>query len=284
MSSEIEAFLEYISVIRTLSPRSVEAYRSDLVLLENEAKKPLIELDSSQIFTLLANYKNRRTLNRKLSSINAFFDFCHSRDFATDKQKLKLSKVPKLLPKFLEYERFISMLEMIDRSSVAGLRDYALLLFLYASGARISEALDLMRSDIEDGWLKIRSAKGQKERVVPIARVAINAIDEYLSLRDKKSEFVWLNYKGDKLSRVSAFKVSQKYLLTSPHVLRHSYATALIRGGADLRVVQELLGHSSLLTTQVYTHIQKHDLASTLEACHPMARSNIAKGDSYAKK
>lgn len=272
ISNELDAFLEYITVIKALSSRSIEAYRGDLVQLELEFKKPLIELDTNTLFVLLSSYKNRRTLNRKLSSVNAFFDFCYNREFLNDKIKLKLSKVPKLLPKFLEYESISNSLKLIDTSDVLSLRDYALILFLYASGSRISEALDLKRSDIEDEWLKIRSAKGQKERVVPLASVAILAIDRYLSLRETKSEYVWLNYTGKKLSRISAFHITQKYLGVSPHILRHSYATSLIRGGADLRVVQELLGHSSLLTTQIYTHIQKQDLKATIEACHPMAK------------
>lgn len=280
ISNELDAFLEYITVIKALSSKSIEAYRGDLVQLELAFKKPLIELDTTTLLMLLGSYKNRRTLNRKLSSINAFFDFCYNREFLDDKIRLKLSKVPKLLPKFLEYEFIDNSLKLIDKSDILALRDYALILFLYASGSRISEALELKRGDIEDGWLKIYSAKGQKERVVPLASIAILAIDRYLEAREAKSEYVWLNYMGKKLSRISAFHITQKYLGVSPHILRHSYATSLIRGGADLRVVQELLGHSSLLTTQIYTHIQRQDLKATIEACHPMVKrsnSNVKK-------
>ncbi len=132
-----------------------------------------------------------------------------------------------------------------------------------------------MREDIEGEWLRIRHAKGEKERIVPIAPIAKRAIDSYIGELKKQKEFVWCNYKGDKLSRISAYKITRKYLGVSPHVLRHSYATSLIAGGADLRVVQELLGHSSLLTTQIYTHIQKHDLKETVEVCHPMAKEPL---------
>ncbi len=272
MSSELEAFIEYISVIKALSKKSVEAYRGDLVALEDELQKPLILLDTTTLFSLLSKYKNRRTLNRKLSSINAFFDYCYKEEFIEQKQKLKLSKIPKLLPRFLTYEQIDLALNGIDKATTIGLRDYALILFLYASGTRISECLALRADDIEDGWLRVRDAKGQKERLVPVASVAIEAIKEYMSAREFKSELVWLNYQGKKLSRVSAFKITQKYLGVSPHILRHSYATSLVSGGADLRVVQELLGHSSLLTTQIYTHVQKQELKDTLEACHPMAK------------
>ena len=270
MSKELEAFLEYISVTKALSPKSVEAYKSDLQNIEATLNKPLIKLDSKSLLNSLSSYSNKRTLNRKLSSVNAFFDFCYKQQFNHEQTKLKLSKIPKLLPKFLSFEEIENSLKLIDRSNWIGKRDYALILFLYATGTRISECLELGREDIEGEWLHIRHAKGEKERIVPIAKVAINAIDQYLSDFKYEKDFIWANYKGDKLSRISAYKITQKYLGVSPHVLRHSYATSLIGGGADLRVVQELLGHSSLLTTQIYTHIQKQDLKETVEVCHPM--------------
>ena len=270
MSKELEAFLEYISVTKALSSKSVEAYRSDLLQIEEKLKKALINLDSTTLLNLLANYSNKRTLNRKLSSVNAFFDFCYKHQFKSEQTKLRLSKIPKLLPKFLSYKEIDDSLKLIDRSSWIGKRDYALILFLYATGTRISECLKLGRGDIDGEWLHVRHAKGEKERIVPIAKVAKSAINEYLTAFKYEKDFIWANYKGDKLSRISAYKITQKHLGVSPHVLRHSYATSLITGGADLRVVQELLGHSSLLTTQIYTHIQKQDLKETVEVCHPM--------------
>ena len=275
MSKELEAFIEYITVIKALSKKSIQAYKSDLNSLEETLKKPLIQLNLKTLLNGLSNYKNKRTLNRKLSSLNSFFDFCYKSQFLEQKSKLKLAKIPKLLPKFLSYEEIQNSLLLIDRTSLIGLRDYALILFLYATGARISECLALKKEDIEDNWLKIRHAKGEKERIVPIANIAKNAINSYLNEIKNQKEFVWCNYKGDNLSRVSAFKITQKYLGVSPHILRHSYATALISGGADLRVVQELLGHASLLTTQIYTHIQKQDLKETVQVCHPMAKENL---------
>ncbi|MDK9693668.1 MAG: tyrosine-type recombinase/integrase [Sulfurimonas sp.] len=272
MSGELEAFIEYITVIKALSKKSVSAYKSDLKALEDALQKPIIELDTTTLFTLLGRYKNKRTLNRKLSSINAFFDFCYKSEFMEEKTKLKFSKTPKLLPKFLPYEKIRNALEQIDRSSFVGLRDYAMILFLYATGTRISECLALQKEDIEGEWLHIRHAKGEKERIVPIATVAKKAIDIYLSETKSEKTFVWQNYRAERLSRISAYKITQKHLGVSPHVLRHSYATSLVAGGADLRVVQELLGHASLLTTQIYTHIQKNDLKETIEVCHPMAK------------
>ena len=270
MSKELEAFLEYISVTKALSSKSVEAYSSDLNSIERKLNKPLIKLESQSLLSLLSEYSNKRTLNRKLSSVNAFFSFCYKQQFKNEQTKLKLSKIPKLLPKFLSFDEIQNSLKLIDRTSWIGKRDYALILFLYATGTRISECLELGREDIDGEWLHVRHAKGEKERIIPIAKVAVKAIDEYLNDFKYEKDFIWANYKGDKLSRISAYKITQKYLGVSPHVLRHSYATSLISGGADLRVVQELLGHSSLLTTQIYTHIQKQDLKETVEVCHPM--------------
>jgi len=275
MSNELEAFIEYITVIKALSKKSIAAYKADLLFFEEQLSKPLISLDTAKLLELLTQYENKRTLNRKLSAVNAFFDFCYKSHFSDEQRKLKSSKIPKLLPKFLSYEAIQKGLESIDRSSWIGKRDYALILFLYASGARISEALSLKREDIEGEWLYIRHAKGDKERVVPLAEVAITALEEYLREISFESGYLWYNYKGTQLSRISAYKITQKYLGVSPHVLRHSYATSLIRGGADLRVVQELLGHASLLTTQVYTHIQRQDLKDTVEVYHPIKKEHL---------
>ncbi len=271
MSNELEAFLEYISVTKALSKKTLQAYKGDLELLEGEFGGALIDIDSPTLLSLLSKYTNKRTLNRKLSCVNSFFDFCYKSHFLQEKTKLKFAKTPKLLPKFLSYKQIQERLDCIDKTSWIGLRDYALILFLYASGTRISECLSLSQGDIEDGWLHVRHAKGEKERIVPIANVAIKAIEKYLAVSKNDKEFVWCNYKGGRLSRISAYKITQKYLGVSPHVLRHSYASSLIAGGADLRVVQELLGHASLLTTQIYTHIQKQDLKDTVDVCHPMA-------------
>jgi len=271
MSNELEAFLEYISVTRALSFKSVAAYRGDLLKIEEQAESSLLSLNSEKLLSLLSSYSNKRTLNRKLSAVNAFFDFCYKQHFSQKVDKLKFAKIPKLLPKFLSYEKVKEGLTLIDRETWIGARDYALILFLYASGARISECLALRAEDIEGEWLHILHAKGEKERIVPLARVAINAIKKYQEMCPFESEFIWVNYQKSQLSRISAYKITQKYLGVSPHVLRHSYATSLITGGADLRVVQELLGHSSLVSTQIYTHIEKQNLKETLEVYHPMS-------------
>ncbi len=269
-SDLLVAFEEYISVTRALDSQTISSYLGDLRQLEAFSQKSLTKLDTSDVLAFLATFENKRTLNRKLSSVNTFFHFCHRQDFTHEKIKIPMAKVPKNLPKYLSPEEIMQGLALIDRSTVRGLRDYALILFLYASGCRISEALNAQRSDVLEGWLKIRFAKGEKERVVPLAPVAVKALEAYLAEQTMASIYIWLNYRGEQLSRISAYKIVKKYLGVSPHVLRHSFASSLIIGGADLRVVQELLGHASLETTQIYTHIQKQNLWETVTRFHPL--------------
>jgi len=270
VSDILAAFEEYLSVIKALDTQTVESYITDLKQLETQSSKTLLRLETVDILSFLSTFENKRTLNRKLSSINSFYHFCHRNDFTAMKIRIPMAKVPKNLPKYLSYEEIMQGVSLIDRTTLAGLRDYALILFLYASGCRVSEALSVQRRDIADGWLKIRFAKGEKERVVPLAPVAVEALEAYLEAAGMQSSNLWLNYRGGVLSRISAYKIVKKYLGISPHVLRHSFASALIIGGADLRVVQELLGHSSLITTQIYTHIQRENLAETMNRYHPL--------------
>ena len=270
MSDLLIAFEEYLSVTKALDALTISSYMGDLSQLEEWSQKKLTQLETSDVLTFLATFKNKRTLNRKLSSINAFFHFCHKKNFQHESIKIPMAKIPKNLPKYMSSEAILQSVSMIDRSTLIGLRDYALILFLYASGCRISEALSVERNDIAQGWLKIRFAKGEKERMVPLAPIAIEALNAYLAQETMHSSALWLNYRGEVLSRISAYKIVKQYLGVSPHVLRHSFASALIIGGADLRVVQELLGHSSLETTQIYTHIQKKNLADTMHRYHPL--------------
>ncbi len=266
----LAAFEEYIGVTKALDKQTVSSYLSDMRQFEIQLNKPLLSIENEDILRFLASFENKRTLNRKLSAINAFYHFCHSHDFSHKTFKIPMAKLPQNLPKYLSPEEIMQGLALIDRSTLAGKRDYALILFLYASGCRVSEALSARRNDILDAWLKIRYAKGEKERMVPLAPVAITALEAYLEASDLRSSHLWLNYRGGVLSRVSAYKIVKKYLGVSPHVLRHSFASSLIIGGADLRVVQELLGHSSLITTQIYTHIEQQALADTVNRYHPL--------------
>ncbi len=273
MSRELESFINYLKVIKLLSKNSIDSYRSDLLALEQSSNKSLIEIDSMELFSNLSHIDNKRTLNRKLSAFNSFLSYCHKNEIENSAKKIKLSKVPKTLPDFLEHSFIMDSLSLIDRSGWLGMRDYALILFLYGSGLRVSECINLEEVDFEDGWIRVRHSKGSKERYIPLSPAILKSIRDYQSVSPfNNKSHIWLNYTGRPLSRISVFKITQKYLNASPHSLRHSYATSMIVGGADLRVVQELLGHSSLLTTQIYTHIQKRHLADTIEKHHPLAR------------
>ncbi len=275
MSNELEAFIEYITVVKALSKNSVEAYESDLKSIEVAASQPLISLNSAAVLKELSRIENRRTVNRKLSTINAFFTFCHKQHFIDGFSKFKLSKLPSSLPKYLTFNDVNSALKRIKLKKWTDFRDYALILFLYATGMRISECLNVEERDFEGPWLRIRHGKGDKERFVPVADDALKAIKNYLDAAPFEKTSLWLNYRGTTLSRISAYKITQKHLNVSPHVLRHSYATALITGGADLRVVQELLGHASLSTTQIYTHLQQSHLMQTVQECHPLSQESL---------
>jgi len=275
MSTALEAFIEYITVVKGLSKNSIEAYSSDLCDFEKFVKKDIINTDIDSILSYLEKYTNQNSINRKLSAINAFFKFCEKEDFITKRPVLKQYKSHRELPILLEYDDIIKGLKLIKKENWISFRDYAYILFLYATGARVSESIEIKKDDINGEWLKIRSAKGDKQRIVPIAKFALDALNEYLDIREKKSEYIWLNYQGKKMSRITAFKITKKYLNVSPHILRHSFATALILGGADLRVVQELLGHSSILTTQIYTHIQQKNLKQTVMEFHPLSRAKV---------
>jgi len=273
MSDIIVAFKEYLTIIKVLAKNSIEAYLNDITEYEEyllSDKKTLLTATSENLIEYLKNIENPRTQNRHLSSINSFYKFANEHFNDINIPKASFAKLPQNLPKYLTNNEIINTLELIDTSAEIGLRDYALILFLYATGVRVSELLNIKKNDISENWVKILYAKGSKQRIVPIAKIAIEALNKYLKIRKNKSDYIFLNYKGSPLSRISIFKITKKYYNVSPHVFRHSYATSLILGGADLMVVSELLGHSNVETTQIYTHIQQQHLNQTIKEFHPL--------------
>ena len=278
MSELVLAFKEYLTIIRSLSANSVQAYISDIKDYESfilNNKKSLLLCSSEDLLQYLISIDNPRTQNRHLSSINTFYKFCDENYDNIQKPKASFAKIPQMLPKYLTSTQIMNKLDLIDKSSIIGLRDYAIILFLYATGVRVSELLSIKKDDITQNWIKVLFAKGSKQRIVPIASIALDALENYLSNRKNNSEYLFLNYKGDCISRISIFKITKKYCEVSPHVFRHSYATSLILGGADLMVVSELLGHSNIETTQIYTHIEQQHLKETIEQFHPLNKRKI---------
>ena len=279
------------------SEHTLRAYHKDLLQFDNFLK---VEKSSSletinhlllRRFLAVLRSKNysKTTIARKLASIRSFFKFLiREGELASYPfEMLRTPKQDKKLPHFLSINEVDVLLETPDRSTVMGLRDMAIMETLYSTGIRVSELVGLDEGNIDffAGMIKVQG-KGKKERLVPIGSHAIKAINEYLDSRSKskkeeeekvsRSEPLFLNKFGGRLTARSVARSLNKYLkmsgvnlLTSPHTFRHSFATHLLDKGADLRSVQEMLGHSSLSTTQVYTHITTERLKNVYDKAHP---------------
>lgn len=331
-SPKIQQFLNHISVERGLSPKTVEAYESDLTKYTNwlrEARKindvsKITQLDieeyvramSSQAMSSQAMAAQRlgpRTIARRIASIHEWNKFMLSNaQIASDPSaEVKAPKQAEHLPDVLsisEVERVIDAAGGFGSTDAVSLRDRALVEFLYATGARVSEAVGLKFEDIDLAESVVRlSGKGQKQRLVPIGKCAVCALRDYLdkarpilasraqksqasastasnsssnsSSKSANSHMIFLNKRGKSLSRQSAWeaisragKMAKIGKELHPHTLRHSFATHLISGGADVRTVQELLGHASVTTTQIYTHISPDALMEAYVMSHPRAR------------
>jgi len=275
MNRWIGEFLHAKQVIDGSPLNTYEAYKNDLEQFDLFMNSDFSHLKVEDLYRYLGQFENKRTLNRKLSTINAFLSYCYENYYIDEKLRLKSAKLPQSLPKYLAPEAIEMGLASIDRSTWIGARDYALCLLLFAVGARVSEVCDLRWSDFDEGWVVIRSGKGDKMRMVPIASRALDAIKTYLEMRPFYHEVLFCSYQQKPLSRISMFKITKRVFGVSPHTLRHSFATSLILGGADLRIVQELLGHASINTTQIYTHIQKNTLYESVQRYHPLS-TNVA--------
>ncbi len=279
------------------SEHTLRAYHKDLLQFDNflkaEKRSSLESINHLLLRRFLAvlrskNY-SKTTIARKLASIRSFFKFLirEGELVANPFEMLRTPKQDKKLPHFLSITEVDVLLNTPDPSTVMGLRDMAIMEALYSTGIRVSELVGVDEGDIDfiAGMIKVQG-KGKKERLVPIGSHAIKAINEYIdskSMSKKKdeksvsrSEPLFLNKYGDRLTARSVARSLDKYLkesgvnlLTSPHTFRHSFATHLLDKGADLRSVQEMLGHSSLSTTQVYTHVTTERLKNVYDRAHP---------------
>ncbi|HMT29244.1 MAG TPA: site-specific tyrosine recombinase XerD [Bacteroidia bacterium] len=293
--SYIKGFRSYLQLERSLSGNSVEAYEHDIeklyqyVQFSNLSGGPdKITLEHLQGFIKWVNElgMSARSQARLLSGIKSFFKYLLLENIIKD-DPTTLMEGPKLgrkLPDFLTVDEINTIISAIDLSKPEGERNKALLETLYSSGLRVSELVGLKKSNLysEIGLLRI-TGKGNKERLVPVGSVALKQIATYegtyrnhLEIKPGNEDFLFLNRRGAKLSRVMVFTIIKNLVTAagikksiSPHTFRHSFATHLIEGGAELRAVQEMLGHESITTTEIYTHLDREYLRSAILQFHP---------------
>lgn len=288
-------FKSYLQIEKNLSNNTVDGYLNDIKRLTNYIDYSLeganitsIRLTDLQTYLVWLNELGitPRTQARNISSIKSFYKFLIYNNIIESNPAtlLELPKLGRKLPVVLSVEEINSIVEAIDLSKPEGHRNKAIIETLYSCGLRVSELIELRLTDIfaAEGFIRVKG-KGDKERLVPIGRVALKEISHYLEqtrnkqIVDKSSEnILFLNRRGKKLTRVMIFTIiknlAQKAEIKktiSPHTFRHSFATHLIEGGADLRAVQEMLGHESILTTEIYTHLDREYLRQAIFEFHP---------------
>jgi integrase/recombinase XerD len=290
-----KGFLVYLQLEKSLSQNTIEAYSNDLEKLTQFLQYKELKYSPDQLnLKILQDYikwiagmgMSDRSQARIISGIKSFYKYCVQEEISkTDPTELLSSpKLKKSLPDTLSFEEIESIIGAIDLSKIEGVRNKAMLETLYSCGLRVSEVVGLKRSNLylDIGFIRV-VGKGDKERLIPIGSEAIKHINIYLQeirvhlTQQKGSEdILFLNRRGGKLSRVMVFYIIKElaakaniHKSISPHTFRHSFATHLVEGGADLRAVQEMLGHESITTTEIYTHLDRNFLRDTLNRFHP---------------
>lgn len=293
----VEDYIHFIQVERQLSVNTLASYRRDLesyvhFLKEAEGMSDFSVVERTTILRhleqLRAQGKTSRTVARHISSIRSFHQFLlREKRAETDPTvHLEMPTIEQKLPNILSIEEIEALLTAPNKSKPQGIRDLAMLELLYGSGMRISEliALDLADIHLTMGFVRV-FGKGGKERIIPLGKSALSAINAYLNgarsqLQGKypKTDAFFINQRGKRLTRQGCWKLMKEHALKAgiqheltPHTLRHSFATHLVENGADLRAVQEMLGHADISTTQIYTHISKTRLSEVYKQFHPRA-------------
>ena len=290
-----KGFLIHLQLEKSLSTNTIEAYALDLEKLIQFLSANSLSIGPAAIdLPLLQDYikwiaelgMSERSQARIISGIKAFYKYCLQEQI-TQKDPTELLSAPKLkktLPDTLTFEEIEHLITQIDLSKPEGTRNKAMLETLYSCGLRVSELVNIRRSHLylDIGFIRV-IGKGDKERLIPIGTSAIKYLQIYLQeirskMQDQKGneDIVFLNRRGGKLSRVMVFYIIKDLAIKaeirkaiSPHTFRHSFATHLVEGGADLRAVQEMLGHESITTTEIYTHLDRNFLRDTLNRFHP---------------
>ena len=292
----ISAFLEYCDAERNYSVHTIDGYRLalaqfyDYLQIEGIGDLEIEELEANNIrpflYWMKDNGLSKSTIRTKTAAIKSFFRFCVKKRIIerNPASLVVMPKADKKLPSFLLNNEVTEMIENFDESDAAGARDKALSELLYSSGLRISEALQLNVTSINFGNNSIKvSGKGRKQRIVPVGGKAMSAISNYLMLRKdlvkKPSEkALFLSTRGNRMNAVNAYRIINKAMKCisecpqkSPHVLRHTFATHMLDKGADIQSVSEMLGHASLSSTQIYTHVSIERLKEAYKKAHPKA-------------
>ena len=291
----IQRFLDHVAVERGLSNKTLEAYGRDLAQLAaflqaRNVSEPR-DIDEHCLASFLDSLKKKNyaptSIERKVSAVRSFIKFlCAERELSRSPlESIPTARHSRRLPKSLDVEEVSRLLDAPDVREDLGLRDKAMLETLYATGLRVSELVGLRAEDVDIrmGFLRC-VGKGDKERVVPLGGMAAQCIGAYTDrvrgtlARGRRSEYLFLTTRGRPMSRVMFWKIIRKHAMRagikrsiSPHMLRHSFATHLLERGADLRSIQEMLGHASIATTQVYTHVSRDHLRQVYKESHPRA-------------
>jgi len=291
---QIQLFTAYLQIERNASPHTLAAYRSDLaqmlVFALHDKGEAVSAHDIDHLFLRrylagLSKGTKKSSIGRKLAAIRSFFRFLLRRGIIA-KNPAELIATPKKeqrLPFHLDIDQATALMEAPDSGDKYALRDRAILELLYSSGLRVSEltGLDFTELNLAGGMVRV-AGKGGKERIVPVGRRAQTALQEYLDQREDKTGngAVFLNTRGDRINRRSVARIIDVHVMQiaafkriSPHTLRHTFATHMLEGGADLRAIQELLGHASLSTTQKYTHVSIDRLMEVYDKAHPKAHT-----------
>ena len=291
MNELLESFIKHLSDERNYSEHTVKAYRGDLENFRDFLLKEEKEIEDADIATInayvstLYGKNSPSSVERKVSAIRSFFSYLVRKGLATQ-NPAKLVRTPKKekhLPVFLSVDEVFNLVDVKDsEKNPLRVRDRAILELLYSSGLRVSELAGTTLADLSMGEAIMRvRGKGNKERIVPVGSKALSALGEYLDIRETlkpASDRIFLNSRGGGITTRSLARIIKKYGLVSgisknvsPHVLRHSFATHLLAGGADLRAIQEMLGHASLSTTQRYTHLSVERIMEVYDKTHPNA-------------
>lgn len=291
----LEDYLHFLRVERQLATNTLRSYERDLqayLAYVDDNTLPLAQIDRLHIVQFLQRLKEQgkstSTISRHISSIRKFHQFLlRARLSDTDPTvHLEMPKQEKKLPHVLHIEHIEQLLEAPNKETSQGLRDCAILELLYGSGIRVSECLSLNLEDVHlsMGFIRV-FGKGGKERIIPLGRSAVEACDAYIRQarglligNAAATDAFFVNQRGGRLTRQGIWKILKQHAQTAgiqiditPHILRHSFATHLVENGADLRAVQEMLGHADISTTQIYTHVSKTRLSEVYKQFHPRA-------------